>query len=497
MAREIELSPHTRLETYAGLAHLAGAVAKLREEAGRLVPQLDGRRVWMINSTATGGGVAEMLPHLVALLRDLGVDAHWAVIEPRHPEPFFALTKTIHNMMHGVPPGADEPQLDAEARAFYDDESAAAAESLGRLVARDDILAVHDPQPLGAGALLQRTHGMLAVWRCHIGLDERSAPVVESWEFLRPYVETYDHTVFSTPEYIPEFVVDRASIIHPALDPLSHKNRELRPHKLMGILCDSGLAESQAPLVSPPWEHQARRVQPDGGLGLPTEPEPIGLPERPLITQVSRWDRLKGFEPLLEAFVILKRDGRVRAGEHPRHARRRELARLVLAGPDPEAVADDPEGAEVFDRLRRRYLELEPAMQRDVAIITLPMASRKLNALMVNALQRSSIIVVQNSLREGFGLTLTEAMWKGVPVLGNTRACGLRHQVRDGVDGRMVADPEDPHEIARALDQMLGAPHEIEMWAESAQRRVYDEFLVFTQLRRWLEVLAGVASSRR
>ena len=161
----------------------------------------------------------------------------------------------------------------------------------------------------------------------------------------------------------------------------------------------------------------------------------------------------------------------------------------MLAGPDPDSVQDDPEAGEVLEDLRTAYRELEPELQRDVVILALPMVSRRQNALMVNALQRSSTIVVQNSLREGFGLTATEAMWKGTAVLGS-RACGLRQQIRDGLDGRLVSNPEDPAELAEVLSEMLASPRDRDRWAQEAQLRVHDEFLIFVQLRRWLAVLA-------
>ena len=494
MAREIQVQSHTPLADYEALGHLAGAVAQLRTDARALVPHIGGRTVWMVNSTATGGGVAEMLPNVVALLRELGVDARWAVIDPERTD-FFALTKNIHNMLHDAGPG----ELTNADRELYERISRESVAGLAELVAPGSIVIIHDPQPLAAGALLKQRMDVRLIWRCHIGLDAQPPRVAAAWSFLEPYLREYERVVFSVPEYVPGFLADRATIIAPGIDPLSHKNRELRPHKLAGILYDAGLVPCSEPLVAPLWDEVAERLQPDGTFGPAIQPEEIGLPGRPIITQVSRWDRLKGFEPLLDAFVLLKEKvaaNHVRlAGDdaalNERIQRRRRIVRLVLAGPDPASVADDPEGSAAFGALREKYMQLAPSMQRDIAILSLPMASRKLNALMVNALQRSSVIIVQNSIREGFGLTLTEAMWKGTPVLGNTRAAGLRQQVRDRVDGRMVDDPEDSAALAVALDEMLAAPADLDHWAKSAQRRVYDEFLVFTQLRKWLELLAG------
>lgn len=485
MTRIVEPGGTLTLDDYAESAHLVGAVQALRAEAERHVPRLAGRTVWMVNSTAAGGGVAELLPPQIRLLRDLGLDVRWVVIETDRPE-FFPLTKRIHNMIHGESGAAP----DAAERALYETVSRANAEALLALVQPGDILVVHDPQPLGAGALVKQAHGdgLRAIWRCHIGLDEATPATRGAWAFLEPWTAAYDEAVFSLREYVPPFLAAHATVIAPSIDPLSHKNRELSLHKLVGILGDAGLVAGAWPLLAPPFEHRATRLQPDGGFAPATEPEDLGLIARPTIVQVSRWDRLKGFAPLMEAFRLLKEsiDGR-----EERHRRRLELSRLVLAGPDPASVQDDPEALGVLDDLRSRYMRMPPAIQRDVALLMLPMASKKENALMVNALQRCADVVVQNSLREGFGLTVAEAMWKRTPVLGSARACGVRLQVRDGLDGRLVDDPEDAATLARVLADMLADEAQLEAWGRSAQRRVHDEFLVFGELRQWLRLLAA------
>jgi trehalose synthase len=486
MARIIEIDRQRSLNDYAEVAHLAPAVQELRTEAARIAPGLKGRTVWMVNSTAQGGGVAEMLPPMVSLLRELGLVVQWAVMEAEQAE-FFPLTKRLHNLIHGE----GDPELGSAARSLYDAVNRENAESLRPLVRPEDILIVHDPQPLGMGALLKANLGLRAIWRCHIGLDEQTPTTRAAWSFLEPYATVYDHSIFTAPEYIPPFLAGRASIIHPGVDPLSHKNRDLSLHKLVGVLVDSALLPAYGPVLMPPFPEPARRLQTDGSFAPATEPEDIGLLFRPIITQVSRWDRLKGFRPLLDGFTRLKRG--LRSAPHHgdvRHRRALEIVRLVLAGPDPGSILDDPEASQVLDELCAAYLTLDPELQQDVVLLTLPMASPRHNALMVNALQRTSTIVVQNSLREGFGLTVTEAMWKRTAVMG-THACGLRLQIRDGLDGRLVSNPEDPDELAETLNQMLADPAARERWAQQAQRRVHEEFLIFTQLRRWLEVLSA------
>jgi len=487
----IELRKTISLDDYASFAHLTHAVQELRAEAAMLAPRLKGSSVLMVNSTAQGGGVAEMLPMQVLLLRELGVDANWAVISSDKPE-FFRLTKRLHNLIHGE----GNPQLGPADKALFDEVSRQNANQLRAHLKPNDILIVHDPQPLGAGALLKQELGLRAIWRCHIGLDEHNAATRAAWGFLKPYAVMFDHAVFSAPEYIPDYLAGRATIIHPALDPLSHKNRELHPHKLAGILCNSGLTKPDAPVLTSPFPAYAQRLQPDGTFGPANQPDEIGLLYRPVVTEISRWDKLKGFRPLMEGFLHSKQCPSVsQNNSHGRHRRRRQIVRLVLAGPDPGSIQDDPEAKEVLQDLCSFFHSLPPDCQRDVILLTLPMESRKHNALMVNALQRCSTVVVQNSLREGFGLTATEAMWKAVPVMG-TSACGLRQQIRDGVDGRLVNNPENPEEIATVLNEMLQRPQVLERWGRNAQLRVHNEFLIFTQLSRWLRLLATAALRR-
>jgi trehalose synthase len=485
----ISLRKTITLEGYAAFAHLTRAVQDLRAEAATLVPRLKNRSVLMVNSAAHGGGVAEMLPMQVLLLRELGVNVNWAVIGSDKPE-FFRLTKRLHNLIHG----AGDAQLGPAEKSLYDEVSHANAAELRAHLKSQDILIIHDPQPLGAGALLKQELSLRAIWRCHIGLDEHNDATRAAWGFLKPYAVVFDHAVFSAPEYIPDFLAGRATIIHPAIDLLSHKNRELHPHKLTGILCNSGLTKTDAPILTSPFPACAQRLHPDGTFGPATRPDKIGLLFRPVVTQVSRWDRLKGFRPLMEGFVRYKLcPPSSRNNLHAHHNRRREIVRLVLAGPDPASIQDDPEAQEVLAKLCDYYRSLPANCQKDIVLLTLPMASRKHNALMVNALQRCSTVVAQNSLREGFGLTATEAMWKSVPVLGS-HACGLRQQIRDGVDGRLVRQPEDPDEIAATLDAMLQNPQTLEEWGRNARLRVHNEFLIFNQLGRWLRLLTKVTS---
>lgn len=488
MARIVPITDVPSLDRYEAYAQLASAVRELRRSAERLAPGLQGRTVWMVNSTEQGGGVAEMMPTLVSLMREVGVATEWVVIETEQAE-FYELTKRIHNLIHG----AGDPAFGPAHRALYERVNADNAAQLATWMKAGDVLVVHDPQPMPLANQLRASMDLHAVWRCHIGVDVELPQTRAVWEFLRPYADGYGHGVFTAPEYIPDYLRTRASLIHPAIDPLSDKNRDLYVHKLVGVLANAGLT-TIGPVLTERYEHTALRLMRDGAFAPAEAADEIGLVHRPVVTQISRWDRLKGFAPLLRAFALAKQrlhDGRYDAMRPP-ELRRMKLMRLVLAGPDPDSVTDDPEGLAVLDEIRTTYRSLPHHVQDDVAVLALPMANRRENALMVNALQRSSSLVVQNSLREGFGLTVTEAMWKQMPVLASRKAVGPRQQIRDGLDGRLIDDPEDLEALAETIVDVMNAPAEREAWGLSAQRRAHDDFLVFSQVRSWLEVLVDL-----
>ena len=489
MIEEIQVEEPIQLDDYGTDATLVAAVNELRREAETLVPRLKGRRVWMINSTSSGGGVAEMLPKIVSIMNELGVETRWLVLHSEGEE-FFRVTKHIHNMIHGVDGRKlcqrDREILEQGARENFDD----LADRLGK----EDFLVVHDPQPLSLGAMAAEKLGMPFIWRSHIGVDKANEQSDAAWEFLEPYACMADTAIFSAPEYIPSYLVRKSSVIPPAIDPLSHKNRYLSPIKTMGILCNSGLATAHAPTLFPDFKHLAQRFRADGTFSAAKENGDIGIPYRPLITQVSRWDKLKGWDHLLDAFVLLKERAED-SSISDRQRRRLEIVRLVMAGPDPASVADDPESREVLDHLCEQYKRLPAKLQDDVALVVLPMDSRKENALMVNVLQRCSTIVVQNSVEEGFGLTAAEALFKRVAFVG-TRACGLRQQVRDKMEGRLVSSAENVGELADTLFELLEDSMLRDTYARNGQRRIHDEFLVFKQVERLLETFVKTLDVR-
>ncbi len=463
---------------------------ELRAAATRAVPAIGNRTVWMLSSTAEGGGVAELLQSGVSFLRQVGVRVQWAVIVPEDAR-FFELTKRIHNLLHG----AGTPDLSVDDVALYESVSRHLADELRGFVRPEDVVYAHDPQPLGVGAVLARDQHCQSIWRCHIGLAEHTPATRAAWTFLRPWAEVYDRAIFSLPEYIPSFLSNRATVIYPGINPLTEKNRELSTHTLTGTLVSAKLAGAPGSTINGSFVAPASRLQPGGSLAPATQPDDLELLYHPIVLQVSRWDRLKGFAPLLEGFARLKRERRQRQ-QSARHGEVLDLVRLVLAGPDPAGVKDDPEAHLVMEEIGRLWLGLEEDVRRDVALVTLPTTNPRENALMVNALQRCATIVAQNSLQEGFGLTVTEAMWKVCPILGSAVG-GIRAQVRDGEDGRLVRNPQDTEEIATTLGEMLVDEHAWDIWGRNAQDRVTEHALVFTQVRRELETIAQVVEAGR
>jgi trehalose synthase len=488
VVQRVRFEPQRSLAEHATYPHLAAAVDALRQHALPVADALRDRTVWMVSSTAHGGGVAEMLPGMVTHLNELGITTAWAVIDA--DSEFFPLTKRLHNLIHGH----GTPASSEHDRAVFEATNRANAIQLRSWMRGGDLLIVHDPQPMPLAGMLRHDHELTCIWRCHIGLDERNHATKTAWRFLRPYAAAYDHAVFSAPEYVPSYFDGRCSIIYPSLDPLSEKNRPL--DDVGAILERAGLVRARGPGAEPPFPFVVQRLQGDGRLGAGTEPDDLGLLARPIVTQVSRWDRLKGFLPLMHGFALLKQQLLRNPPAEEAVRRGLQLVRLVLAGPEPSSIADDPEARGVFEELCAAWLALDERTRGDIALIALPMGDAAQNGVIVNALQRAATIIVQNSLREGFGLTITEAMWKARPVLSNSQACGPRQQVRGGVDGEMISDPHDVAAIARALARMLADPEQLERWGRNAQRRAHDHFLIYTQLRRWLRLFGMVPAAR-
>jgi trehalose synthase len=389
----------TKLDDYTDLLG-AGEIAELRALAARL----EGRSIQMVNSTAVGGGVAEMLVRIVPLIQELGLPIRWDVITGG--DDFFAVTKAFHNALHG---GAyDLPEESFKTFLAYSEQNRA------RLRMDSDFTVIHDPQP--AALIESRPQGKPWIWRCHIDLSQPNPRV---WEFLAPFVARYSAALFSSPAFarglpIPQF------LFYPSIDPLSEKNRELEPGVVEDVL---------------------------DGFQIDRR--------RPILTQVSRFDGLKDPVGVVHAYQLVKRYFD---------------CQLVLAG---GSASDDPEGEAVLAQVRE-----VAGNDPDIHILSLPPWS----ALEINALQRASTIIIQKSLREGFGLTVTEGLWKKKPVVASAVG-GIPLQIIHKQTGLLCHSVEG---AAYQIRFLLSNPVIAKALGEQGHEHVREQFLITRNVRRYL-----------
>jgi trehalose synthase len=395
------------LDDYAGLLS-AGAIEELRA----LAKPLRGRSIEMINSTAIGGGVAEILNRLVPLAEELDLHFKWDVMTGG--EDFFDVTKSFHNALHGAPYRASP--RDFEIFLAYTERNRAT------LPLDSEFVVIHDPQP--AALIDARKPGSNHwVWRCHIDLSRPNRAV---WDFLEKFISRYDGAMFSSPEFSRQLPIPQY-LFYPAIDPLSEKNQDLEPEFIAQVLA---------------------RFRID--------------PMRPILTQISRFDRLKDPVGVIRAYRIVKRYFD---------------CQLVLAG---GSASDDPEGAIVLKEVLR-----EADNDPDIRAIELPAWA----PLEVNALQRASTIVIQKSLREGFGLTVSEALWKKKPVVASA-AGGIPIQIIHKHTGLLAHSVEG---TAYQIRFLLSHPEIAAKLGEHGHQHVKENFLITQKLKRYLTLFLTLA----
>ncbi len=381
------------------------------EELTILASHVGGRSIKMVNSTAVGGGVAEMLRRIVPLLDELGVQVTWDVI--KGDDDFFEITKAFHNALQGQEEHFHEDVF--KTFLSYNEKNN------NEMDFEEDLIVIHDPQP---AALIQwhQKRKNKWVWRCHIDL---SHPNRQVWEFLKPYVEKYDAAIFSSALFSPELAIPQYRF-YPAIDPLDDKNRELDVSYISSVL------------------------------------EKYEIPrDKPIVTQVSRYDPWKDPVGVVQAFKM---------------ARKYVNCRLLLVG---DKAADDPEAEKILDQVRA-----EVGDDPDVHIIFF---TRSI-ATEINAFQRASDIILQKSLREGFGLTVSEALWKNRPVIGGAVG-GIPAQIIDGYTGLLVHSVEG---ASLGIRSLLNQPNFSKKLGENGHQRIKDEFLITKNLKRYLLLLLAL-----
>ncbi len=450
----------------------AERIAQAHARAEALRTKLAGRVVWNVNSTAIGGGVAEMLPSLLAYVRGEGIDTRWVVMQGE-PE-FFEITKRLHHALHGVVAEGGVPS-DVD-RAIYERVTQANAAELAARTGHGDIVILHDPQTAGMAPILVSKCANV-IWRSHIGHDRRSPEVDAAWNFLLPYLRDVPVVVFSRRDYVPaELDRTRARIVQPSIDAFSPKNVELDSDATRAILHHIGALAGPTPEGSHPLylrrDGSPARVERHADLVLSGPPP---SPDVPLVVQVSRWDPLKDMCGVMQGFATLIESGRV------------DNAELILAGPNVHGVADDPEGPQSYHQTLRTWYSLPPEARLRITLVTIPTDDVDENAAIVNALQRHATIVVQKSLQEGFGLTVTEAMWKGRAVLAS-RVGGIQDQIINGESGVLLDDPSDLDAFADALSALLTEPARRKKLGDAARQRVVKEFLGPRHLLEYVDI---------
>lgn len=450
------------------------------ERAGRLATAaqlarevLGEHTMWNVNATAQGGGVAEMLQTLLAYARGAQVDARWLVLDG-DPE-FFIITKRVHNFLHGDP--GDGGDLGDAEHAHYRRVLAANLATMAGRVRPGDIVLLHDPQTAGLVEGLLDT-GAHVVWRSHIGRDDPHPLSDAGWEFLRRYAQRAQGFIFTRRQYAPQWVPsERLWMIPPSIDPFATKNVAFGPMQVQAILRRVGVIGHDGSAPAVPFTRR------DGSAGTVRHHTSLVVAGGPLpfdarfVLQVSRWDKLKDMHGVLRGFA--------------EHLDPPDDVHLVLAGPDVSGVTDDPEGAATLAYCVALWRTLPPAKQARVHLVCVPMDDGDENAVIVNALQRRASVVVQKSLVEGFGLTVTEAMWKWRPVVASAVG-GIVDQIADGREGLLLRDPTDLPAFAAALRRVLHDEGLAERLGLAARQRAQDAFLGDRHLIQYADLFAAL-----
>ena len=457
-----QVAPLTRLGTVVGAARVAHVRDALRSAAR----QLNGRRVWHVSANLSRGGVAEILNTVLPYLRSEGIPAN-RVSLPSSAE-FRTLTKRLYYCLVGVA----EPRVAENVtrqRALYEEICREGAARIVATAHRSDLIVVHDHQAAGLLPYLTDA-GYTAIWRCHLNLRSDREVARRAWGFLAGYVEASYAIIVSTPSPLLSRSLARSIyVLPPSLDPFAAKNRPL-PDACVD--CIVGRADVAQPLRA--GGCRTCRGLIGGPVAIVRENGPVPR-ESPLITQVSRWDKVKDIPGVIRTFV-----------EHvdPAYG-----AHLALVGPH---TAQDPHGHEVFMDCFASWAALSPRLRGRIHLIRIPVGCQVEHALIVNAIQRRSAVVLQRSLSEGFGLTVTEAGWKAKPVVASAVG-GIACQLEHGKSGLLIPDLADLHAMGEAINQVMADAEYAMTLGNNARDNVRSQFLVDTHLHNVARVLGQVA----
>ena len=438
---------------------------------------IDGATLWNINATAHGGGVAEILTSLVGYEQGAGLDSRWLALDG--DDDFFALTKRIHNLIHGS--SDDGGSVGPRERRHYERVLEENFDDLRPQLRPGDVVLLHDPQTAGLIPRL-RDIGVFVGWRSHIGADTVNQQTNEGWAFLRRYVERADAVVFSRAQFVPDWVPSgKVTIIAPSIDPFATKNLDLDVDRARAVLVRAGLlsgAETGGDLSFRRHDDVPGEVRQHDDLLVAGAPPAA---EARLVVQVSRWDWLKDMGGILRSFTE-----HLEAMPDDTH--------LVLVGPSVDGVSDDPEGAAVLAECTKQWHRLPLRAQKRTHLVTLPMDDVDENAHLTNAIRHHATVLLQKSLVEGFGLTVTEALWRARPVIASATG-GITEQITDGVNGLLLPDPGDLDAFANTLARLLYDDDQARRLGRAGRAKVHERFLVDRHLVQYADWLVDRAST--
>ena len=384
-----------------------------------LAEKLKGKSVTHVNSTAFGGGVAELLENMVPIMKDVGLDVHWEVIKGSID--FFNVTKKIHNALQGMPTGLSEDDVRT-----YLEYNRTNSEST---ILNTDFVIIHDNQPAAIIQFMPETNDKW-IWRCHIDL---STPNMAVWNFLEPYINQYDAAIFSAEKYVMHnLTLPKIYVRAPSIDPLSDKNKDISQDEITDVLNRYGVN-----------------------------------PEKPIITQVGRFDPWKDPVGVIDVFRLVKKvipDAQL----------------LLIAG----MANDDPEGWIYFEKTARHAGD-----DNDIHLLT---DFKGVRDLEVNAFQRASQVILQMSTREGFGLTVTEGLWKGIPVIGRNVG-GIPLQIINGSNGFLINTLE---EAAEKTIYLLNHKDEAKKIGTNGKEHIKNNFLIINDLKDYLRIFTEIGINK-